>query len=99
MARSPEKQVSGHPANEEASRAKGATGQAATISLTASAKTYADRQGLTSLLASAGISGDCQTGDIVSVGDADFYILRRRWVLSAGSSRLEITLDHPMRGR
>ncbi|GAA4111455.1 hypothetical protein ACFFTN_24560 [Aminobacter aganoensis] len=69
------------------------------IVLTASAKTYADRHGQSALLADAGIPAGCQAGDIVSVGDADFYILRRRWVLDGDNSRLEITLDHPVRVR
>jgi hypothetical protein len=70
--------------------------------VTSSAERYASKIGL-DLAKIAVLGSDCAEGDVVSVASDgvrhDFYVLRRRWVIDEGQSQLEVTLDHPVRGR
>lgn len=71
--------------------------------LTGSARIYAAKAGLDGTLGALKLSAECQTGDVISLsvsGDNhDFAVLRRRWIIEGNKSRLEITLDYPVRGR
>ena len=72
-----------------------------TIVLTASAERHAGQEGLGRRLAMLSLDPAVQVGDVVSLDrDSpayDFAVLRRRWVVEGGETRLEITLDHPAR--
>jgi hypothetical protein len=70
------------------------------IVLTASAERHAGRHQLTTTLLSLRLPVSCATGDLVSLetgnaGRHDFSIIRRRWIVAANTTELEITLDHP----
>ncbi|HTV70754.1 MAG TPA: hypothetical protein VMF90_19675 [Rhizobiaceae bacterium] len=84
------------------SRGRDATAGGVVITATSSADRYASKIGL-DLARSAILGVDCAEGDIVSLASGgarhDFYVLRRRWIIEEGSSQLEVTLDHPVRGR
>lgn len=71
--------------------------------LTGSARMYAGKLGLDAAIGALKLTPECQTGDVVSIasgaGSHDFAVLRRRWVVEGAAIRLEITLDHPVRGR
>ncbi|MCG8270686.1 hypothetical protein MIC97_04090 [Aquamicrobium sp. NLF2-7] len=75
--------------------------QTAGVTLTESARHYAVRAGVLPDLEGMSLSEASQTGDVVSLvshGEThDFAIIRRRWIVSASGTRLEITLDHPPR--
>ncbi|MGE4248273.1 MAG: hypothetical protein AB7F09_02720 [Parvibaculaceae bacterium] len=72
-----------------------------TIRLTDSALRYAQRHQLESELDRLALGADCLTGDLVSLETGerphDFTILGRRWVVAGDGTRLELTLDHPVR--
>jgi hypothetical protein len=74
-----------------------------TIRLTDSALRYARRHQLEGEFEKTELGAECLAGDIVSLETRDrphdFIILSRRWVISSGGRRLELTLDHPVRRR
>lgn len=71
------------------------------MAASASAERYAAKVGI-ALGQAAALRPDCSEGDLVSLEAGgvrhDFYILRRRWIVADGTARLEVTLDHPVRG-
>lgn len=71
--------------------------------LTGSARIYAGKFGLERALGTMKLGAECLTGDIVSISSGsdthDFAVLRRRWLVDGDTGKLEITLDHPVRGR
>ncbi|WP_119272717.1 hypothetical protein [Taklimakanibacter deserti] len=72
-----------------------------TIRLTDSAERYAARHQVEEELAKIELGPESLTGDLVSLETRDrphdFIITSRRWVVSNESTRLELTLDHPVR--
>ncbi|WP_269930236.1 hypothetical protein [Aminobacter sp. HY435] len=71
--------------------------------LTGSARIHAGKAGLDGALQTLSLSAECQTGDVISLSASgashDFSVARRRWIVETDASRLEITLDYPVRGR
>lgn len=64
-----------------------------------SAERHAQAHGLTELV-SLRLPESCAAGDLVSLEAGsgvrhDFSIIRRRWMASETSAKLEITLDYP----
>ncbi|MBB4649864.1 hypothetical protein GGQ99_001586 [Aminobacter niigataensis] len=103
MARTPAGQTSGHQPDQLPSLGNDATGRPVSISLTATAKAYVGKAGIDVELEAMRLSADCQIGDVVSISSGgtshDFAVMRRRWIVDRSRSRLEVTLDHPVRGR
>jgi hypothetical protein len=84
-----------------AGRSSEATNAGAAIRLTASAQRYAKANGLETALTQPLLGAAVAAGDLVTLetasGRHDFSVAQRRWVVSAGETRLELTLDHPVR--
>lgn len=65
------------------------------VVLTASAKAFADGEGILAALVAVNLPLECMVGDWVTVSGCDFAVIRRRWVSMNDIVSLEITLDHP----
>lgn len=71
------------------------------MNLTASAERHTRKHGIFDKLVGTRFSHRCLTGDLVSLENGgarhDFMIIRRRWIIGDGGTRLELTLDYPAR--
>lgn len=76
---------------------KDATTRASRIILSATAQRHAAKQGQADAVAGIELSENCAVGDLVSIGDMEFIISRRRWLTASGQPALEIILDYPAR--
>ena len=76
---------------------KDATPRASRVILSATAQRHATKQGHTDLVAGLELPESCAAGDLVSIGEMEFIISRRRWLTGSGELVLEIVLDYPAR--